>query len=77
MFIIIFNHQHLIKLTSKRSTLLLNIGSQVVGEDLNHGLAGQLVHGVVLVVAAGQVTEHVPGQLVDTLDDLEMIRYVK
>jgi hypothetical protein len=29
-----------------------------------------LVHGVVLVVAPGQIPEHVPGELVDTLDDL-------
>merc|ERR1719468_1348461 len=56
--------------TSKGSTLLLNKGGEVLGEDLNHGLAGQFVVRVVLVVAAGQVTEHVPGQLVDTLDDL-------
>ena len=30
----------------------------------------EFVHGVVLVVAAGQVAEHVPGQLVDALDQL-------
>ena len=34
-------------------------------------LGGKFVHGVVLVVAAGQVTEHVPGQLVDPLDHLQ------
>merc|ERR1719474_2581461 len=28
------------------------------------------MHAVVLVVAAGKVAEHVPGQLVDALDDL-------
>ena len=28
------------------------------------------MHGVVLVVAAGEVAKHVPGQLVDPLDDL-------
>ena len=28
------------------------------------------MHGVVLVVAAGEVAEHVPGQLIDPLDDL-------
>ena len=33
-------------------------------------LGSKLVHGVVLVVAPGQVAEHVPGQLVDPLDHL-------
>ena len=28
------------------------------------------MHGVVLVVSSGQVSEHVPGQFIDTLDDL-------
>ena len=56
--------------TCKGATLLLDVLCEVGGEDLDHGLAGQLVHGVVLVVAAGEVTEHVPGQLVDPLDDL-------
>ena len=46
------------------------MSSQVVGQNLNHGLGGELVHGVVLVVASGEVSEHVPGQLVDALDDL-------
>ena len=34
-------------------------------------LGGEFVHGVVLVMAAGQVAEHVPGQLVDPLDHLQ------
>ena len=33
-------------------------------------LGGEFVHRVVLVVAARQVAEHVPGQLVDPLDHL-------
>ena len=56
--------------TCKGAAFLLNVLGQVGGKDLNHGLAGQLVHGVVLVVAPGQVSEHVPGQLVDPLDHL-------
>jgi hypothetical protein len=35
-----------------------------------HGHLNYLVHGVVLVVAPGQIPEHVPRELVDTLDDL-------
>ena len=56
--------------TGERSALLLDIICEGGGEDLNHGLGGELVHGVVLVMAAGEVAEHVPGQLVDPLDDL-------
>ena len=56
--------------TSEGSALLLDVLCEGGGEDLDHGLGGELVHGVVLVVAAGEVAEHVPGQLVDPLDDL-------
>ena len=63
----------LFNFTCKGTTFLLNVLSQVGGEDLNHGLAGQLVHGVVLVVTPGKVSEHVPGQLVDPLDDLRHV----
>ena len=56
--------------TSEGSALLLDVLCEGGGEDLDHGLGGELVHGVVLVVAAGQVAEHVPGQLVDPLDHL-------
>ena len=57
-------------LTSEGSALLLDVLCEGGGEDLDHGLGGELVHGVILVVAAGEVTEHVPGQLVDPLDHL-------
>ena len=56
--------------TGERSALLLDVLCEGGGKDLNHGLGGELVHGVVLVVAAGEIAEHVPGQLVDPLDDL-------
>ena len=31
------------------------------------------MHGVVLVVSSGQVSEHVPGQFIDALDDLRHV----
>ena len=46
---------------------------QLLRQDLDHGLGGQLVHGVVLVVAAGQVGELLPSQLVDALDNLKKL----
>ena len=74
------------KLTSQRAALLLHMVCKVLRQDLDHGLGfigsllphyvpinhlgRQLVHGVVLVVSPGQVTEHVPGELVDPLDHL-------
>merc|ERR1712142_568804 len=62
-----------VRCACKGATLLLNVFSKVGREDLDHGLAGQLVHGVVLVMAPGKVSEHVPGQLVDPLDDLRHV----
>ena len=46
----------------------LDVLYELVREDLDHGLGGQLVHGVVLVPPAGQVGELLPGKLVDALD---------
>ena len=61
------------RFTSEGSALLLDVLCEGGGEDLDHGLGGELVHGVILVVAAGKVTEHVPGQLIDPLDDLRHV----
>merc|ERR1719400_2971663 len=55
------------------ATLGLDVGRQVVGQDFDHGLGGQLVHRVVLVVSPWQVGELLPRQLVDALDDLGQI----
>merc|ERR1712107_874215 len=67
------DHVEEIGCTCKGTAFLLDKGSEVGWEDLDHGLGGQLVHAVVLVVASGQVSEHVPGQLVDALDDLSHV----
>ena len=53
---------------------VLDVLHEPLGEDLEHGLGGQLVHGVVLVVAAGQIGELLPRQLVDTLDAATQVR---
>merc|ERR1711931_436477 len=67
------DHIEEVRGTCKGSAFLLYVSSQVVGKNFNHGLGGELVHGVVLVVAPGEVSEHVPGQLVDALDDLRHV----
>ena len=52
------------------SALGLDVGDELLRQDLDHGLGGQLVHRVVLVVAAGKVRKLFPGQFVDALDHL-------
>jgi len=56
--------------TSEGSTFLFHMSGEVVGKDFDHGLRCKLVHGVVLVVASGEISKHVPGEFVDALDDL-------
>ena len=60
----------LFALTGKGSTFLFNVVSKVLRKDFNHSLRGKFVHGVVLVVSSWEVSEHVPGELIDALDDL-------
>ena len=45
------------------------MGHDVLRQNPYHGLVGHLVHGVRLVVTAGQIAEHVERQLVNPLDD--------
>ena len=53
------------------SASAFDVGGELLRQDLDHRLGGQLVHRVVLVVAAGQVGELLPGQLVDALNHLK------
>ncbi len=53
------------------SASAFDVGGELLRQDLYHRLGGQLVHRVVLVVAAGQVGELLPGQLVDALNHLK------
>jgi len=41
--------------TNYAATFLLNVSNDVSWEDLDHGLGGHFVHGVVLVVATGEI----------------------
>ncbi len=45
---------------------------QVGWQNLDHCLGGKLVHGLVLLVASGEVAELNPGELVDPLDNLKI-----
>ena len=51
----------------------LNERDEFFGKDLDHRLRRQLVHGVVLVVSPGEVSELFPGELVDPLDHLRQV----
>ena len=52
------------------AALGFDVGNELLWQDFDHGLGGQLVHRVVLVVAAGKVGKLFPGEFVDALDHL-------
>ena len=59
-----------VRRVGQTAALGLDVFEEPLGQDLDHGLGSKLVHGVVLVVAAGKVGELLPRQLVDALDHL-------
>ena len=55
---------------SQTATFSLNVGHQFWRQNFNHSFWGQFVHRVILMVTPWKITELLPSEFVDPLDDL-------
>ena len=57
--------------------LLLHVDSQFWRQHIYQGSSRQLSHRLTLLVSSGQIIEHLVGQLIDFVDYLNRLSYLK